>query len=249
MNVWIWGPPLWDTLHNASFLCDRYGLSMKPMAYAMRQLLPCRYCRDSYLGFYETLGPPTTGYAAKWTYDMHNLVNQKLARQKIQKLMDEKQITDKCAKGLLEEPLAIATVPTFEAVQKRFMVNRDEPLQWRNMSTVLLAFVMGLQLLDRDLRNFDDDGILLEQHAQFVCFVEQLRDLVALSKQSNAKNIGMFLDKFLKALQARETLSALRGLVEKAKYDAVLGTNGPLKSANDASKYMQAGACFSGTCV
>jgi hypothetical protein len=76
-------------LHAAGFLCDagqqnQFDALVRPL----KQLLPCRYCRDSFVGFYDGLGPAKKGQCSMWAYEVHKLVNKKLAAQRLDKLFE-----------------------------------------------------------------------------------------------------------------------------------------------------------------
>jgi len=88
MLTYVWGPPLWHSLHTMSF---NYPVSptkeQKQQYYAfftsLQWVLPCKYCRDNYKNNLKTLPLNSTVLAnrhnfSKWLYDMHNLVNKKL---------------------------------------------------------------------------------------------------------------------------------------------------------------------------
>lgn len=90
MLTYVWGPPLWHSLHTISF---NYPVNptreQKQQYYAfftsLQWVLPCKYCRDNFKKNLETL--PLDSYAlssrhtfSKWLYDMHNLVNKNLGK-------------------------------------------------------------------------------------------------------------------------------------------------------------------------
>ena len=86
----IWGPPLWTSLH-----CITFGYPIEPtpeqkinykiFLEKVGDVLPCKFCRDSYKKF---INEPDTllddnalknrGSLTKWLYDLHNKVNNKL---------------------------------------------------------------------------------------------------------------------------------------------------------------------------
>lgn len=86
----IWGPPLWISLH-----CITFGYPIEPtleqkMNYKIflekvGDVLPCRFCRESYKKFIteeDTLlnddSLKNRATLTKWLYDLHNKVNNKL---------------------------------------------------------------------------------------------------------------------------------------------------------------------------
>jgi hypothetical protein len=250
MNVWIWGPPMWDLLHNASFLYDMKKTSMEPMTRSLLELLPCRYCRESYAEYYQDMGPPAVGYSAQWAYRLHQRVNDKLQKQRIEAFLEshkDQKWPASVRRDLVENfrgpnGTGLVNEPTFLAVQKRFLVNSDEPIAWRGLSTVLLALLLGLRKTQEGpLHEF---VIEESMYKVFLVFLDELLKVMHFTKQSNGHNILKFLLKLRKALQARESFADLLLLVEKAKYDSVANE----KQAQEITALIRAGACVQGTC-
>ena len=95
MQVAVWGPVGWKFLHSVAhgfpdnpskFDADN-GLSIGTTANNYLQffrlvgrVLPCRYCRDSYLEYLDEDPPATASKSTltKWLWEIHNKVNQKL---------------------------------------------------------------------------------------------------------------------------------------------------------------------------
>lgn len=88
MLTYVWGPPLWHSLHTMSF---NYPVNpskeQKQQYYAfftsLQWVLPCKYCRDNFKKNLEKLPLNTLVLSnrynfSKWLYDMHNLVNANL---------------------------------------------------------------------------------------------------------------------------------------------------------------------------
>jgi hypothetical protein len=89
----LWGPSGWLFLHCVSF---GYPYKIDPtnpehrekqndyyrFFYYLGKVMPCKYCRDSYMEFFTTLSPMSKLGSrkefTKWLYDIHNLVNNKL---------------------------------------------------------------------------------------------------------------------------------------------------------------------------
>ena len=86
----IWGPHLWEALHSIT-----YGYPVKPseeqkknyMAFfiLVGQVMPCKYCRESYQEFIKEDGLKLTPdimsnrrTLTEWLYKLHNRVNKKL---------------------------------------------------------------------------------------------------------------------------------------------------------------------------
>lgn len=86
MNTFLWGPPLWRLLHTiahaptARFVPQQIDLFFT----TLRDLLPCRFCRESYGPYLDSLGPPSHAIAQQrfpqFLYDLHQQVNKKLKR-------------------------------------------------------------------------------------------------------------------------------------------------------------------------
>jgi len=89
----IWGPSGWLFLHCITFGYPYKINSKEPehidkqndyykFFYYLGKVLPCKYCRDSYMEFF-TKNSPTNHLGSrqeltKWLYNIHNLVNDKL---------------------------------------------------------------------------------------------------------------------------------------------------------------------------
>jgi hypothetical protein len=89
----LWGPSGWLFLHCITF---GYPYKIDPTKpehlekqndyyrffYYLGKVLPCKYCRDSYMEFFTKLSPMSRLGSrkefTKWLYDIHNLVNDKL---------------------------------------------------------------------------------------------------------------------------------------------------------------------------
>jgi hypothetical protein len=106
----LWGPSGWLFLHCVSF---GYPYKIDPtnpehiakqndyyrFFYYLGKVLPCKYCRISYDEFFANNSPMkhlgTRRELAKWLYDIHNLVNNKLG-------------------------VPICEQPTFEEIEERY---------------------------------------------------------------------------------------------------------------------------------
>ena len=86
MNTMIWGPLLWRISHTVSFTPanikhpNQYRALQSLYYTSLQYVLPCSFCRSSYISFFRILPSITeqTTDIRRWVYDMHNLVNQKL---------------------------------------------------------------------------------------------------------------------------------------------------------------------------
>jgi hypothetical protein len=247
MNVWVWGPPMWDTLHACSFLCDAKNISAKPLFESLTQLLPCRYCRDSYNVFYGSLGPPPTGQSAVWAKNMHSLVNRKLSKQRLDKFLQGRSWPASVVTDLQAHEDQLMAEPSMEVLQKKYMVNREEPIVWRNVSTALLAILMGQEQIQSGggLSSSTGGGLSGSGALDALdAFISSLSVIVGSSGQANGKELQEILQR-LRQLSVSEA----RELVEHLKYDSVVGPKKPLKKIEDASRLLKAGQCINGTCV
>lgn len=245
MNVWIWGPPMWDLLHASAFIADANGISLDPLVQPLTQILPCSYCRDSFNQFYGALGPPRTSLGATWVYEAHKLVTQKLMQQRLENFLKEHGADWPAAavESFRAKGHSLVAEPSFEVVQKRFMVNRDEPFQWRTITTVLVAFVMGLEVLS---------GPTGSQYEALVNFLKALAEVIKVSNQCTSDDIVETLDAFqAKAAKGLKDSSkmppeSLRTHAEDLKYASICNRN--RKSPKDYSRLIKAGACINGSC-
>lgn len=218
MNVNIWGPPTWEFLHAAAFLLDAQKINTT-LFDCLNELLPCMYCRDSYVKFYKQLKKPEPGMYAKWIFMIHKLVNQKLNSQRISKIIEK---YPRFAK-LREIENLFLVEPTELVLKKRFMVNREEPISFRAVSTMLLAFTMAAESphLHNILKSYIAEvaKVLSLCHAQEHDFVETL-----LNYKNSAE---------------------VRYALEKEKYKNVdIGY-----SNRQLSELIRAHTCFEGSCV
>jgi len=88
MNTQVWGPPLWSLLHGLSFHLTtvsaentaRALVLARTMLHRMQGALPCRFCRESYAGFWKEMGPRLDSLEnfPAWMYALHARVNDKL---------------------------------------------------------------------------------------------------------------------------------------------------------------------------
>jgi hypothetical protein len=138
MNVNLWGPSFWSILHASAFLADQDKKNFDPIVRPLKDLLPCIHCRRSFGIYYEILGKPEQ--CAKWVYDAHNLVNDKLNEQAIDRTvqtfapgnMDFKMLLMTSMKTLYQSP-------SFEVVTKRYYFAKEH-FSHEDVSTIVLAF-------------------------------------------------------------------------------------------------------------
>lgn len=70
-----WGPSAWQLFHLIAFLSP----NPQQVLLQMKEMLPCKFCRASTAEFMDK--HPLKGDPAKWLYDIHNMVNNKLRTQ------------------------------------------------------------------------------------------------------------------------------------------------------------------------
>ena len=75
MDTRFWGPSAWQLFHLIAFRSEHPDDVLN----AMKDVLPCRFCRESTTQFVKD--HPLRGDPGKWLYDLHNRVNAKLRRQ------------------------------------------------------------------------------------------------------------------------------------------------------------------------
>jgi hypothetical protein len=78
MDTRFWGPSGWQLFHAITFTKGNTD-SKKKFFTAMKDVLPCKYCRESTNQFMKEL--PIPNNIAFWLYELHNKVNEKLADQ------------------------------------------------------------------------------------------------------------------------------------------------------------------------
>lgn len=75
MDTRYWGPSAWQLFHLIAFRSEHPDDVLN----AMKDILPCRFCRESTTQFVKE--HPLRGDPGKWMYDIHNMVNAKLRAQ------------------------------------------------------------------------------------------------------------------------------------------------------------------------
>lgn len=126
VSTFVWGPLLWRILHTISFAdpdhLRRHADAVIAFLTSLKHILPCSYCRDSYTTYMDQLPALSTTIQnsglSRWMYDLHNLVNAKL--------------------GILNPP-------SFDLVEKRYMVR---PVQWSPMDVWDLLALLGFNFTD-----------------------------------------------------------------------------------------------------
>lgn len=75
MDTRFWGPSAWQLFHLISFRSEHPDDVLN----AMKDVLPCKYCRASTTEFVKK--HPLRGDPGKWLYEIHAMVNDKLRVQ------------------------------------------------------------------------------------------------------------------------------------------------------------------------
>lgn len=75
MDTRFWGPSGWQLFHLIAFRSDH----PEELLLMMKDILPCRFCRESTTQFTREL--PLKGDPGRWLFDLHNKVNHKLRTQ------------------------------------------------------------------------------------------------------------------------------------------------------------------------
>lgn len=87
----IWGPPMWESIHCIAFgypvePTEQNKIDYKNFFINLKNVLPCRYCRESYEDFIKndqdakltTEAFKSRDTLTEWIYKLHNRVNKKL---------------------------------------------------------------------------------------------------------------------------------------------------------------------------
>lgn len=101
MNTTKWGPYAWVALHSIvdklpATIDEDQQEGLHIFFDSMKAVLPCKYCRESFTGFLKqhplvyrkvdgkmVNNLATRSAMKQWLYEMHNLVNDKLRKQKV----------------------------------------------------------------------------------------------------------------------------------------------------------------------
>ena len=91
MMTKIWGPPMWTALHSITFgypvsPTNDHKKYYKTFFESVGDILPCRYCRESYKEFITESGQnyeltdsvfDNRESLSRWLYNLHNRINNK----------------------------------------------------------------------------------------------------------------------------------------------------------------------------
>lgn len=134
MNTQVWGPPMWTSMF---MIASNYPLKItkntihlkkyyKDFFLNMQHLLPCVYCRNSFVLFLKELPiEPYLGSRKKilyWVYLMKDKVNNKLIRQQQENILEIKNSlkTNKEKKKLIDSMFKTTPSPPFSEVCKYY---------------------------------------------------------------------------------------------------------------------------------
>jgi hypothetical protein len=91
MLTYVWGPPLWHTLHIISFNYPIEPTDEQKKQYYnffsnLKNILPCKYCRDNLKKNLKTHKLTLSVFKnrdslSKWVYELHEIVNEMLGKK------------------------------------------------------------------------------------------------------------------------------------------------------------------------
>jgi hypothetical protein len=177
-NVYVWGPHLWSILHGVSGLCTpSFYLKTEPrlmeklsndytalndLFVLLKDLLPCPLCLHSYRDFHAyletTMNHSTyeeikSGRAAEYCYALHNLVNDKLFKQRRgEKLNLGCTLDSEKTRDLNAVFLKVQNTPDFLVVKKRFWSSNLHPFDNESVWICLAAFSV---VIDKEKSEID----------------------------------------------------------------------------------------------
>jgi len=221
---------MWDILHSAAGVCDEKKVSMNELLKTLDILLPCIYCRESYKIFRNQLGQCKKGEAVSFMFDLHNLVNQKLRKQRIEAFQSEvlnmspssnrEELTKLLSSFMDNTSIKPYLSPTLEIVKKRYCVNRDDLFTWKSVSISVLAMCKGQVKNHFQVQNFSVLSLFLKEFHGI------------LLKAEPASKIAENVFKMMQMKSVEEIISSIE--MKKPLGDLYL---------------MEAGACMKGTCI
>lgn len=148
MDTTFWGPPAWVLLHTIAYNyipSDVNKETYKLFFENLQNILPCIYCRASYIEYisYEpiTLHLNNSKDLSLWLYKIHNLVNNKLRNQ-----------------GLLKWEN-----PTFDEIYKKYTEEQDNI----DKCTIKSKSIMGWNFLYCVAFVFPENGRSIAQTSHY----------------------------------------------------------------------------------
>jgi hypothetical protein len=110
MDTRFWGPSGWQLFHLIAFRSKH----PEEMLLMMKDILPCKFCRESTAQFTKEL--PMQKDTGRWLYDLHNKVNHKLRTQ----CKDDPAVIDP------------GPDPSFEEVRQKYMSMKPTSIPGRD---------------------------------------------------------------------------------------------------------------------
>jgi hypothetical protein len=146
MNVNLWGPQLWNLLHSLAYLTnEKTANAMGGILDDLRILLPCSHCKLSYNEYYpkfKAMRANIANDAARMVFELHNMVDDKLEKQRLEKFMDDIHAKDKDI--MRQQFRTLSGRPSFDVVLKRGALAEgliETSCVWR----VLFAFSLAIE--------------------------------------------------------------------------------------------------------
>ena len=147
MNPNIWGPDVWTVLHGLSFL-NPSSSSMPVILDSLNDVLPCIFCRESFRDYFNIDDAKEVfemGNGHKYVVYLHNKVDDKLEKQRLEKFINACEIKDNKLIEIMNENFRIVSNrPTFDIMQKRFNLRKDYPFSLRNVYMMIMSFLAVL---------------------------------------------------------------------------------------------------------
>ena len=197
MDTRFWGPSGWELLHRISFQRPIPHYT-EDVLHTSMMILPCKYCRESAYHFMKQLKYTNP---SKWTYDIHNLVNDKLRTQS----HTDKKVIDPGPDPTYEAVKYKYTTTNFENVPGRdflysivvnYHVRADQILLHHRFLTLLSHTYPDTELRDAFLKYIRESDLknILESKKKYLIWMYRL-----LAKLSDIKNVKIpTYEKYLK---------------------------------------------------
>ena len=126
MDTKFWGPPMWVSLHSIAHgypkePTEEQQQDYKTFMMSVGKVLPCRFCRESFIKFSEEM--PIDNYLSskkelqRWMYLMHNKVNEKLLSQG-ENLKSNPSLHDKIEFGIIFTCFTLSTDNRLKELKK-----------------------------------------------------------------------------------------------------------------------------------
>lgn len=145
MDTRFWGPSAWRLLHLMAF-SDHRSPELYRFLKNLPNVLPCKYCRESLRKFYKE-SPLRDAYPndlAKWMYNIHNDVNNKLRKQGLLKTANPTfaEVKEMYEPWLINPPEHILGFDFFKSVAYIKLKTSTEPelKEWWNSIGEALPF-------------------------------------------------------------------------------------------------------------